>query len=398
MSGTDEFHHGITHKRVGNAVGPVQIADTNTVGFNLTAPDKDVSIPTNEPFLVFASDDELRTKLGAGGTAKKYLDAFFQSVGGGVAIVNIFEEGVSADATLLNAVGDQAANTGIFALEAAESLLGVRPKILATPGYTNNRVDNAANPLVVAQKGVVNRMGAVHITSGPNTTDVDAVAFRDDFDDERLIIFDPHVKTLDGIMTAEAHIAAAGVMTDKEIGYHASWGNKVLNILGPARAVPFSITDPDNRANYLLGHQVNTVINFNGGWRTWGDYAATANTDRQFYCQTRVEDVIKEGFTKALFYIISQPLIEDQVTVAMETMQKFLDALTQDKKIYGGRVEFKADGNGVDALKLGKIVLKYRAFAPPPITQIALEYEPDERFLELEVQSLIARSNNSLAA
>lgn len=397
MSGTDEFHHGVRSKRVDNTVGPVEIDDTNTVGMNLTAPDADASLPRNEPFLIFKSDTEMRGLLGETGTAKKYTDAFFQRVSGGVIAVNIFEEGVDQDATLVNAIGDQASQTGLYALEASEGHVHVRPKILMTPEYTSVRVAGAANPLAIAQGLVANSLRAVHVTSGPNTTDEDAIAFREDFDDPRMIIFDPHIKELGGVMGSEAHVAAAGVMTDKEVGFHASWGNKLLNTLGVTRVLPYT-NDPDSRVNNLLKKQVNTIINYDGGWRTWGDYAATADTDRLFYCQTRVEDVIDEGLSKICIKIISDPMVEDKISAALESIQQFLDALANDKKIYGGRADFKGERNAINALQLGKIALSYDAYSPPPITQINLEFTKNSRYLEREVQSLIARSSFANAA
>lgn len=399
MAGTDEFHQGLRFKRVGKGLGAVEIYDTTTLGMNLSAPDADNSIPRNEPFLLFKSDLEKRAALGVSGTAKKYLDTVFNAVDGAQVIVNLYEEGATPDLTLANAVGDAASQTGLFALEAAEAVLGAKGKILLTPGLTHFRVDNAANPVLIQQGLLAKQLGAVHISSSPGTTDEDAVTHRGDLDDERLILVDPFVKTLGGIMTAEAHMAAVGILTDKKTGFHASWGNKILpGVLGVSRPVPHHITESDTRANYLLKHQINTIINQDGGWRSWGDWAATTNTDLQFYCQTRVDDIINEALARTIWRVISEPLIPDQISAVVERMNAFLDAMVRDKKLSGGKAEFKGDRNSANALERGKITLSYDAFSPPPIILVDIEHTREPRYLEKSIKDILATTNYANAA
>lgn len=393
MAGTDEFHHGLRFRRVGSGLGAIDILDTTTVGFNLTAPDADASLPRNEPFLLFKSDLDKREKLGASGTARKYTDALFAAVAGAAVVVNLFETGADDDATLANAIGSQTARSGLYALEAAEQHVGLRPKILATPGFTNYRVAGAANPVAVTQSLIAKRLAAVHVTSGPGTSDEEAVAFRQDFDDPRLIIIDPFVKTPSGLMTAEAHLAAIGIQTDKETGFHASWGNKILpGVLGVNRVVPHHMTDSDSRANYLLSNGVNTIINHQGGWRTWGDYAATTDSKLRFYCQLRVEDILNEALARHIWRVVSEPLIADKVSAVLDRMNGLFSAMVEDRKLLGGEAYFEGNRNSLGALELGRIVLKYDAFSPPPITLIDVEFERQPRYLTVVVEEILANA------
>ena len=392
MAATDEFHHGLRFKRVGSGLGAIDIYDTTTVGMNVFADDADASLPRNEPFMLFKSDTDKREKLGTTGTARKYTDALFESVSGAAIVVNLFEPGANPEETLANARGDQVAQSGLYALEAAEGHVHYRPKIILTPTLTGFRVDNAANPVAVAQGQIAKRLGAVHITSGPGTTDEDAITFRKDFDDERMIIFDPLVKTAGGMMTAEAHVAAAGVQTDKDVGFHASWGNKVLGILGVNRIVPHHMTESDTRANYLLSNQVNTIISHQGGWRTWGDYAATTDSAMRFYCQLRVDDIVNEALARHIWRVISEPLIADKVTAVLDRMNGLFSDMVQDGKLIGGEASFKGDRNSVSALELGKIVLSYESFSPPPITLIDIEHERQPRYLERTIADIMAET------
>lgn len=393
MANSDEFHQGLRFKRVGSGLGAIDITDTTTVGMNLTAPDADVSINRDEPFAVFKSDTELREKLGLTGTAKPYLDAFFNGVSGGAVVVNIFEEGADADATMANAVGDQASLSGIHALNAAQSHIGMKPKIIMTPTFTNYRVANAANPIAIEQGLIAKQLGAVHLVSGPATTEEAAVEFRGDFDDARMIITDPMVKTSAGLMTSEAHMAAIGVTMDKEVGFHASWGNQILSgALGVNRVTPHSITESDTRANYLLSNQINTIINQEGGWRSWGDFAATTDNSQIFYCQTRVEDIVNEALASNLWRVISEPLIADKVTAMLDRMNEFFSGMVSDGYLLGGEALFEGDRNSIGALELGKIVLKTERYSPPPITLIDIENEPAPRFLEVVVADILANS------
>lgn len=399
MANSDEFHQGLRFKRVGSGLGAIDITDTTTVGMNLTAPNADVSINRNEPFALFKSDTETFEKLGLTGTAALYLDTFLKGVAGGVVVVNVFEEGADADATMANAIGSRASLSGIHALNAAEGHIGLKPKIIMTPTFTNYRVDGAANPVAIEQGLIAKQLGAVHLVSGPATTEEDAVAFRGDFDDARMIITDPMVKTASGLMTTEAHMAAIGVTMDKEVGFHASWGNQILSgALGVNRVTPHSITESDTRANYLLSNQVNTIINQDGGWRSWGDYAATTDTAKQFYCQTRVEDIVNEALAKNLWRVISNPLIADKVTAMLDRMNEFFSGMVSDGYLLGGEAKFEGDRNSIGALELGKIVLKTERYSPPPVTLIDIENEPAPRFLSVVVQDILANSQFSSAS
>ncbi|MBL4785129.1 MAG: hypothetical protein JKY49_06850 [Cohaesibacteraceae bacterium] len=394
MANTDEFHHGLRFKRVGSGLGAIEIYDTTTIGMNLTAPDADNTIPRDEPFLIFRSDTEKRQALGAGGTAAKYLDALFAGVAGAAVVVNIFDEGADIDAALTNAVGSQTSQSGLYAFEAANGHVNLQPKIILTPGYTNFRVDNAANPVLVTQGLIADRLGAIHITAAPGSTDQDAIDFRNDIDDFRAVIIEPFVKTLVGQMTAEAHLAAIAIQTDKKVGFHASWGNKIIpGALGISRHIPFFMTDSDSRANYLLGNQINTMINHQGGWRTWGDYAATTDTKRRFYCQTRVVDIINETVARHVWRVISEPLVEDQVTTVLDRLNELFASLVNDGKLLGGRATFKGNRNAINALELGKIVVSYDQFSPPPITLIDFEETPEPKYLEILVKGIIEKGN-----
>lgn len=399
MANTDEFHHGLRFKRVGSGLGAIDIFDTTTVGMNVTAPNADVSLPRNEPFLLFASDTDKREKLGLTGTAKRHSDILFNGVSGAAIIMNIFEEGADQDATLANAVGVQSSNSGLFALEAAQGHLGYSPKIMLTPGFTHFRVAGAANPVAIQQGLSSKRIGAVHLSSAPATTEEAAVEYRNDFDDERMIINDQMIKTSDGLVTNEAFIAAIGVQTDKEVGFHASWGNKILpGALGVNRVSVHSITESDTPAGYLLGNGVNCIINQQGGWRTWGDYAATTDSAMRFYCQLRVDDIINEALARHIWRVISDPLIADKVTAVLDRMNDLFSSMVNDKKLIGGEATFKGDRNSIGALELGKIVLSYKSFSPPPITLIDIEHEREPRYLEYTVADILSQTQYAVAA
>ncbi|WP_068317544.1 hypothetical protein [Polycladidibacter hongkongensis] len=394
MAAQDEFHHGLRFKRkLGDSIGAISVHDTNTVGMNLTAPDADNSLPRNEPFLLFKHDHEKRPKLGETGNAKRSLDRFFAGVASAAVLVNLYDTGATSDKTLENAAGSEASLTGLHALGAAASTFGIAPKILLSPGVTNYRVDNAANPVLATQSLIAKQLGAVHISGAPGATDADAFAFRQDFDDERLILFEPFIKTAQGLASPEPFVAAIGVNTDAEIGYHASWGNKIApGALGISRPIQHHMLHSDNRANYLLSHQINTFINQQGGWRSWGDYAATSNAARQFYCQTRVRDIINEALSRHIWRVISDPMVADKVSAVLDRINALLFDLVSEGKLLGGAAFFEGDRNTVNALEQGKITVNYKSFAPPPITQLNIEYEDEPQYLELLVADVLKQT------
>ena len=173
--------------------------------------------------------------------------------------------------------------SGIESLRASASVVHVTPRILIAPGFTGSRPEDAANPAIGALLGVANRLRAVVLADGPNTTDAAAITHREDFGSDRLYIVDPQVLVYDTFsgtnkaQPASIHAAARIAKTDQERGFWWSPSNQLLEgIVGTARAIDFALSDPNSVANYLNENEVATIVR-QDGFRLWGNRTCSAD-------------------------------------------------------------------------------------------------------------------------
>ena len=164
-----------------------------------------------------------------------------------------------ADESLVTEAQVAAAADGLLD---AESELGLIPRILIAPGWTG-RVTRAAAvaPVIGAIEGatvtaallpLADRLRGVVVADGPNTTDSEAIVYRNLFDSRRLFIVDPGVKLADSAgatYDAPASGRAAGVMArndaDPERGFWWSPSNRPVT--GIARNVAASVIHAKRR-------------------------------------------------------------------------------------------------------------------------------------------------------
>ena len=172
----------------------------------------DAALPLDVPVLVTTRTEAAR--FGDTGTIPAALDAVWDQGGAWVVVVRV-TEGVDDAATLTNLIGDGTLLTGVHALTGSESALGVVPRILIVPGFT----DEVA--MVAEMIGIAERLRAVIIADGPNTTDADAIAYRGEFGSARVYLVDPNVKFWDTSVNAEATQVAsprvAGIIAKSDI-------------------------------------------------------------------------------------------------------------------------------------------------------------------------------------
>ncbi|PZU62591.1 phage tail sheath C-terminal domain-containing protein [Sphingobium sp.] len=145
------FKHGITLIEVADGPRTLTAASTAIIGMVAIAADADPAIfPLDRPALI----TDVETAIGAAGTDGTLalsLRAIADHARPIIVVVRV-AEGDDAAETASNVIGTTDANgqkTGMQALLAAQAQLGVKPKILVTPGLETQAVTTALG--VVAQ-------------------------------------------------------------------------------------------------------------------------------------------------------------------------------------------------------------------------------------------------------
>ncbi|KEP69635.1 tail protein [Thioclava dalianensis] len=387
------FHHGTRLQESNETPVLVQIAQTAVVGLLGTAPDADPNqFPLNTPVLLKGTPTEA-AGLGETGTLKDAVDDVFDQVGAYTIVIRV-EEGEDTAATLSNLVGDATTLTGVHALKKAEAQLGIKPRLIAIPGFTSG--DGATtNPVVAELIGVLDQLKAVAFVDGPDTTDEDAIAYRELIGSQRIYVVDPKVLVWD--TTASAYVARpasarfAGVQArvDTNLGFWHSLSNKAINGIGGAsRTVTYG-----SQADYLNEAHVGTIINMGSGFITWGNRSATDEDLWVFLAVRRTADFINEAMEKAYLEFVDKPFSAANLKFMLESGNAAMRTFKASGAIIGGRVWIDETLNEPTQMAAGKITLSMEFEPPAPMEDIRfIAHRNIQYYLDLTATALQAAS------
>jgi len=167
---------GISITRVDNEPRPAIVSDMSVVGLVGTAPSANAqTFPLNTPVAIYSDDAAALTALGEDGSLPDAIAGINDQLGefqvaARVVVVRI-EPGDDTDAAIANAVGSQAAKTGIWALASSGPLLGVIPRLIAVPGLTSQQDKGLATLTLGTQGSDMTEAPTVGFTGGGTDPD-----------------------------------------------------------------------------------------------------------------------------------------------------------------------------------------------------------------------------------
>lgn len=336
----------------------------------------DEAFPLNTPVIVAGSRREA-AKLGTAGTLPDAIDSIFDQAGAVVIVVRV-EQGTDDEETLANVLGGVNAITGhyegVHAFLGAESSLGVVPRILIAPGFTHQR-DTTANAVVAELVGIAERLRAVIIADGPNSTDADAIAYAGDFGSSRVYLCDPWVLKVDRDgqtvpAPASPHVAGLIAKSDNERGFWWSPSNQLINgIVGTVRPVDFTLGDANARANLLNEQGVATIIR-QDGHRLWGNHSLSDDPKWQFLSVRRTADMINDSLLRNHLWAVDRNIGKTYVEEVTDGVNAYLRHLVGIGAILGGTCWADPELNTPDQIALGKVYFDFDFTAPSPAEHI----------------------------
>lgn len=373
------FLHGIETVEIDDGIRPIETVKSSVIGLVGTAPDAiEADFPYDTPVLV--TGPRMAATLGVTGTL---LDAYNATYAQGVNTIIVVRvaEGADPAATLSAVAGAAAGSSGVWALLNAANGLGLTPRILAAPGFTSSVAADPANPVTQGLISVAERLRAVVIADGPNTTEADAILDRGKYGSSRLYIVDPAVRVWDGTANdyvtrpASAYVAGALSAVDAAKGFWWSPSNRVLQgVAATARPISWAISDSDTEANRLNAAEVATIIR-KYGFRLWGNRSAGEESDTQwaFLPVRRTADMIYESIESALLWAMDRPFSAQLLLDIRDSVQAYLDELIGRRAILGGKVWLDPELNTEATLKAGKLYLNFDIEPPAPLEHLVLQ-------------------------
>lgn len=123
-------------------------------------------------------------------------------------------------------------------------------------------------------------------------------------------------------------------------------------------------------ANMLNSQGVVTALNWIGGWRSWGNRTACypANTDVKdmFIPVRRMFDFIGNSIVLTIWQKVDEPGNRRLIDAVVNSLQLWLDGLTNSEALLGARIEFRQDENPTTEILNGHYVFHVYIAVPTP--------------------------------
>lgn len=340
--------HGLNINELTTGPRPVLDPSLAVIGMVATATEASAiaAFPVNTPVLVSNINSAI-SDAGDGGTLKPALEAIADQTTPIIIVVRVDED---ADQALqdANVIGTIANNnfTGLQALMNAEAVVGVRPRILGTPGLDS--------PAVVAQLVVAaQQMRSFAYAAAEGADIAAAIVNRDTYGARELMLFWPQTSSAENADTI-ARALGMRAKIDEQQGWHKTISNVAINgVSGISKDVYFDLLDPSTDAGVLNDNEITTIVR-NNGFRFWGNRTCSDVPEFAFESAVRTSHALQDIIAEAVQPFMDNPMTISLIRDMLETFNAKFRQLVADGKIVGAQAFFDAEDNEATALASGK--------------------------------------------
>ncbi|QIC86660.1 phage tail sheath protein [Serratia liquefaciens] len=380
----EDYHHGVRVLEINEGTRTITTVSTAIVGMVCTADDADAAaFPLNTPVLL---TDVLAAsgKAGETGTLARSLDAIADQAKPVTVVVRV-EQGDTEAETTTNIIGGVDATTGkktgMKALLAAQSLLGVKPRILGVPGHDSKAV--ATELLSVAQS----LRAFAYLSAYGCKTVSEAIAYRENFSQREAMLIWPDFLSWDTVTNADAKAFATAralglrAKIDQQTGWHKTLSNVGVNgVTGISADVFWDLQDSATDANLLNKNDVTTLIR-KDGYKFWGSRTCSDDPLFQFENYTRTAQVLADTMAEAHMWAVDMPLHPSLAKDILEGIKAKFRELKSAGYIIDGNAWIDDAANDKDTLKAGKLVIDYDYTPVPPLENLLLRQRITGQYL-----------------
>lgn len=371
--------HGVKMTEVTVAGVAFKAPSSSIWGLVAVAPNADPEVfPLNIPVIVTDLGAAI-VAAGASGTLAVSLKAIEDQVRA-IGVVVRVEEGAGANAAekladqnaKLIGGGAAGSRTGMQALLDAESATGMRPRIIAAPGFSAATVGAALGILA----GKLNAIA--YFDAGPTRTIEAAAAFRTGFGQRELFLtygdFTAAHPISGAVEPSFAPARAVGLraLLDQTVAYSKTISNvPVAGVVGIAPAVAWDLMDENTEAGILNGADVTCLIR-RDGFRFWGNRGCSSDPRYAFESAVRTNQVLREIIADGVFPYIDQRLTPRLARFIVEEINAVFRREKSDERIMGAKA-FLSEANTKDQLAAGKLRIAYNFTPCAPMEDLGIE-------------------------
>ncbi|WP_077999418.1 phage tail sheath protein [Edwardsiella tarda] len=377
-----DYHHGVRVIEIDEGTRPITTISTAVVGMVCTSNDADIdTFPPNRPVLL---TDVLSAsgKAGDTGTLAPSLEAIGAQANPVTVVVRLPAFDSSKD-ILEQIIGRNTSTykSGIQALLAAPSELGVKPRILATPGLDSQEISNAL--LTVAQQ----LRGFAYLSVSNDIADMmdvsEIINYRGNFGQREGMLIWPNfhsIRSADSIAVTSAYALGLRAKLDEQIGWHKTLSNVAVNGVSGISAPVYWDLLPNTDAGLLNQNDITTLIR-QEGYRFWGSRTLSSDPLYAFENYTRTAQVLADTIAEAQMWSVDGPLNPSLARDIIESIRAKLRSLTAQGYLIGADCWLDESVNDKDSLKAGKLTIDYDYTPVPPLENLMLRQRITDRYL-----------------
>ena len=340
----------------------------------------DDALPLNVPRLLTSAAD--LAALGTAGTLPGAVERIRALTTAPIIAVRV-AEGADAAATTTNLVGSASLKTGVHALTRAESVTGLKPRILGTPGLDSAAATAALVSVAEGLRGFV----YAAIPPADAATLSAAIDYRANFGSRRLMLIWPEFTAWDpatsSVQPVEPVSYALGLRAalDQSQGWHKVLSN--VPVPGPSGVsipVAWDLQDPNAESTLLNAADITTLIR-SEGYRFWGSRTCDADGLFPFESYTRTADVLADSIAEAHLWAVDKPMHPSLARDILETVNGKLRELTRLGYLLGGQAWIDPELNTPEVLKAGRLYIDYDYTPVPPLEDLLFTQRITDRYL-----------------
>ncbi|KMK50488.1 tail sheath protein [[Actinobacillus] muris] len=382
---SDAYLHGVRVIEASDGTRTIRTVATAVIGLVCTADDADADFfPLNTPVLI-TNPTAAMANAGSTGTLKRALNAIGSIVNTPTVIVRVAdsEDSDTLTANIVGTVTEEGKYTGLKALTVANSVVFVKPRLIAVPKFDNQAV--ASEIGVIAKK--LNGFG--FISSNGATTKEQAVSYARNFASRELMMIHGDFLSFNADTAATevdyATVRACAIQAwiDKNIGWHKNVSNvEIAGVTGITHPLSFDIQDDSTDVNYLNSKNITVCLN-NNGFKLWGSRTLSADTQFAFMQATRSAQIIKDTLGEAFDWAIDKPLTPNLAKDMLEMINSKFRFWKNLGYLVDGEAWLDVELNSKDQLKDGKFFIKYKYMWVPSLENLNMyQYIEDEYLVD----------------
>ena len=350
------FFHGVTVTNVDIGARTIALPASPSSASAMCSRRGQASAKPNVPVLLTSKKDAAAA-FGIGSSIYLACEAIYNRAQAVIVAVGV-EAAETPEAQASAVIGGAAAGerTGLQALLDGKSRFNAQPRLLVAPGHS------AQQAVATAMDGLAEKLRAIAILDGPNSTDEAAVAYAKNFGSKRLFMVDPGVQVWDSATNAarkapaSAYAAGLFAWTDAEYGFWSSPSNKeIKGITGTSRPVEFLDGDETCRANLLNNANIATIIR-DDGYRLWGNRTLSSDSKWAFVTRVRTMDLVMDAILAGHKWAVDRGITKTYVKDVTEGLRAFMRDLKNQGAVINFEVYADPDLNSASQLAQGKVL------------------------------------------